>query len=245
MKAMILAAGLGTRLRPLTNYQPKAMVEVNGMPLIEIVIRRLKYFGFNDIIINVHHFAGQILDFLEKKNNFGIKITISDERDQILETGGGLKKAATFFDEKPFLLCNTDIISDVDLRKMYDTHLKSNALATLVVRKRETSRYFIFNESNILHGWMNVKTGEVKLPRSAVGVFKLLAFSGIHVIDPKIFYLMDQKEGFFSIIGIYLESIKDHQIIGFQHDDGLWLDVGKRENLNEASGIIDQIALAP
>ncbi len=244
MKAMILAAGLGTRLRPLTNYQPKAMVEVNGIPLIEFVIRRLKYFGFDDIIINVHHFADQITNFLEKKNNFDINITISDERDKILETGGGLKKAATFFNDEPFLLCNTDILSDIDLRKMYDTHLRSNALATLAVRKRETSRYFIFNDSNILHGWMNIKSGEIKIFRNSKGIFKMLAFSGIHIINPEIFDFMNQKEGFFSIIDIYLEAIQNHTIMGFQHDDGLWLDVGKRISLEEASRIIDEIPLA-
>jgi NDP-sugar pyrophosphorylase family protein len=244
MKAMILAAGLGTRLRPLTNYQPKAMVEVNGMPLLEIVIRRLKYFGFDDIIINVHHFADQITNFLEKKNNFDVNITISDERDKILETGGGLKKAAPFFKKEPFLLCNTDILCDIDLRKMYDTHLKSEALATLAVRKRETSRYLIFNESNVLHGWMNVQSGEIKIFRNSKGLFKMLAFSGIHIVNTKIFDLMNQKEGTFSIIDIYLEAIQNHRIIGFQHDDGLWLDVGKRDSLEEAAKIIDQIPLA-
>ena len=235
MKAMILAAGLGTRLRPLTNFQPKAMVEVNGMPLIEIVIRRLKKYGFDDIIINVHHFAGQITKFLKKKNNFGVNIVISDERDQILETGGGLKKAASFFNNEPFLLCNTDILSDIDLGKVYQSHIVSNALATVVVRKRDTSRYFIFDESNTLHGWMNAKSGEIKMPRTAQGNFKMLAFSGIHIIDPEIFTLMEEKEGFFSIIDIYLEAAQNHVIKGFQRDDGLWLDVGKRENLRRGS----------
>jgi NDP-sugar pyrophosphorylase family protein len=214
------------------------------MPLLEIVIRRLKHFGFDDIIINVHHFADQITNFLKKKNNFGINITISDERDKILETGGGLKKAASFFTKEPFLLCNTDILCDVDLRKMYDAHLKSNALATLAVRKRDTSRYLIFNENNVLHGWMNVKSGEIKIFRNSRGLFKMLAFSGIHIVGSKIFELMDQKEGSFSIIDIYLDAIQNHKIIAFQHDAGLWLDVGKRESLEEASRIIDQIPLA-
>ena len=243
MKAMILAAGLGTRLRPLTNFQPKAMVEVNGTPLIEFVIRRLKYFGFDDIIINVHHFADQITNFLKKKNNFDIKISISDESDQILETGGGLRKAAPFFGDKPFLLCNTDVLSDVDLRKMYDAHLKSDALATLVVRKRESSRYLIFNESNVLHGWMNVRSGEIKITRSSQGTYKMLAFSGIHVISPEIFSLLDQKESTFSIIDVYLEAAQKHKIVGFEHNEGIWLDVGKRESLEKAIGIIDQIPL--
>lgn len=244
MKAMILAAGLGTRLRPLTNYQPKAMVEVNGKPLIEIIIRRLKKYGFNDIIINVHHFADQITKFLKKKNNFGVNIMISDERDQILETGGGLKKAASFFNDEPFLLCNTDILSDVDLGKVYQAHITSKALATLVVRKRATSRYFIFDESNTLYGWMNVKSGEIKMPRSAHGNFKMLAFSGIHIISPEIFDLMKEKEGFFSIIDVYLEAANSQLIKGFEHNDGLWLDVGKRENIVEAAKIIDLIPLA-
>ena len=244
MKAMILAAGLGTRMRPLTNFQPKAMVEINRMPLLEVVIRRLKYFGFDDIIINVHHFADQITNFLEKKNNFGVRITISDETDQILETGGGLKKAANFFNDEPFLLCNTDIICDIDLRKMYEHHTSSKALATLAVRKRETSRYFIFDESNVLYGWMNFKTGDIKLPRKAQGDFKMLAFSGIHIVNPEIFDLMNQKERQFSIVDVYLEAAKTHKIIGFQHDDGIWMDVGKRENLEEASEIVELIQLS-
>jgi len=244
MKAMILAAGLGTRMRPLTNFQPKAMVEINGMPLLEVVIRRLKYYGFDDIIINVHHFADQITNFLEKKNNFGVKITISDERDQILETGGGLKKAANFFNDEPFLLCNTDIICDIDLRKMYEHHISSKALATLAVRKRETSRYFIFDESNVLYGWLNFKTGDIKLPRNAQGHFKMLAFSGIHIVNPVIFDLMNQKEGHFSIVDVYLEAAKTHKIMGFQHDDGIWMDVGKRESLEEASEIVELIQLS-
>lgn len=241
---MILAAGIGTRLRPITNYQPKAMVEVSGMPLLEIAIRRLKYFGCEDIIINVHHFTDTILKFLKKKNNFDINIAISDERDQILETGGGLKKAASFFDDKPFLLYNTDILSDVDIQKLYDTHLKSDALATLVVRKRETTRYLIFDELNVLHGWMNTKSGEIKITSNSKGIFKMLAFSGIHVINPEIFSLMAQKEGAFSIIDFYLEVMENHKILGFQHDDGLWLDIGKKESLEKASEIIAQIPLA-
>ncbi len=244
MKAMILAAGLGTRLRPLTDYQPKALVEIKEIPLLEIAIRRLKLFGFDDIIINVHHFAELITCFLKKKNNFGINITISDESDQILETGGGLKKAAHFFDDQPFLLYNTDVLCDVDLLELYKTHLRSEALATLLVRQRETTRYFIFDESDDLQGWMNIKTGEIKIPGIRQNTFQMLAFSGVHVISPEIFNLMEFKSGSFSIIDVYLDAIPSHKIKGFQHNEGIWLDAGKTENLERAAQIVDQIPLA-
>jgi len=146
MKAMIFAAGKGTRLQPLTNDIPKALVKVNNITLLEIIINKLKHFGFNDIIINVHHFAEQIKDFLNKNNNFGIKITISDESSLLLETGGGLKKAAWFFDDnKPFLIHNVDILSDINLSELYDFHIQSQSLATLAVMHRITSRYFLFD----------------------------------------------------------------------------------------------------
>lgn len=241
MKAMIFAAGLGTRLRPLTNDRPKALVEVNDMPLLEIVIRRLKHFGFQDIIINIHHFGDLIVDFLKKKNNFGIKIEISDERDLLLETGGGLKKAAWFFDkETPFLVCNADILTDLDLKKFYDFHLKNNGLATLAVRNRPTSRYLLFDENNHeLAGWTNEKTGEYKWSKLTQKVLKR-AFSGIHIIDPKIFELMPNKDKF-SIIEVYLEAAKNHSIFGYLHDEDIWLDVGKPESLAKAKGIISSV----
>ncbi|MCR9285841.1 MAG: nucleotidyltransferase family protein [Bacteroidetes bacterium] len=243
MKAMIFAAGLGTRLRPLTNDRPKALVEINGKPLLEIAIRRLKYFGFQEIIINIHHFGELILDFLKKNNDFGITIEISDERDLLLETGGGLKKATSFFDDgMPFLVCNADILTNLNLKELYDFHLKNNPLATLAVRNRKTSRYLLFNEKNKeLVGWENQKTGEVRWSKPSKEIVHW-AFSGIHVIDPKIFELMPNQT-IFSIIEVYLSAAKEHSILGFLHDNNIWLDVGKPESLAKAQHIIDKINL--
>jgi len=243
MKAMILAAGLGTRLRPLTNDRPKALVEVKGIPLLEIVIRRLKHFGFRDLIINTHHFAQQIHDFLAARQLFDLNIAISHEVEQPLETGGGLKKAAWFFEDgQPFLLCNTDILSDIDLHHFYRTHQASNALATLAVRQRSTSRYLIFDKNPSLSGWLNVKTGAIKMSRPVVGDLQLLAFSGLHIIDPQIFQWFPEQQKF-SIIDVYLEAAKTHPILAYQHDDSHWLDVGKPHNLEAAAKIIHDILL--
>ena len=233
---MILAAGLGTRLRPLTNDKPKALVEVSGIPLLEIAITKLKSFGVKDIIINVHHFAGQIESFLSRKNNFNINIQISDERKSLLETGGGLNKAAWFFDDnQPFLLYNADILCNLDLKKLYEAHLNQpGALATLVVSFRPTSRYLIFNDKNLLCGWINVKTGEIKMPRSSTQL-QLKAFSGIHVISPEIFDRMPKKETPFSIINTYLDAASTHDIYAFEESKMIWLDVGKKENLKSAA----------
>jgi mannose-1-phosphate guanylyltransferase len=245
MKAMILAAGLGTRLRPLTDSRPKALVEVGQMPLLEIVIRRLKYFGFTDIIINVHHFAEQIIHFLERNDRFGIRIEISDERNQLLDTGGGLKKAMHFFDDdQPFLLCNTDILSNIDLHTFYEAHLQSpGALATLAVRRRESSRYFIFNEQQMLHGWVNVNTGEMIAARHQGRHFQLQAFSGFHIISPMIFRLMPSNN-VFSIIDIYLDAAAHHPIMAYAHDDDFLLDVGKVNALKEAEELVKKLNLA-
>ena len=163
MKAMIFAAGMGTRLKPLTDTMPKALVPINGKPMLEHIILKLKNSGFTQIVINIHHLGQQIIDFLAENNNFGIDIIISDERDYLMDTGGGIKKAKSFFTGKePFLIHNVDIISNVDLKKLYEKHLETNPLATLLVSKRETSRYLLFNKENKLCGWRNLETGEVK-----------------------------------------------------------------------------------
>jgi NDP-sugar pyrophosphorylase family protein len=241
MKAMIFAAGLGTRLRPHTNDKPKAMVPINGMPLLEIAIRRLKKFGFRQIIVNVHHFAHLIEDFIDTNNAFGIDITISDERELLLETGGGLKKAAAFFGNEPFLVCNTDILNDLDLKAFYDFHQQSNAIATLAVRNRSTSRYLIFNHEKHLVGWRNIKTGEEKWSRTA-DKHEDWAFSGIHVIDPKIFAFMPDK-AVFSIIDVYLKAAQTEIIQAFPHNNSIWLDVGKPHALEEATQLLPQIEM--
>ena len=238
MKAMLFAAGLGTRLRPLTNDRPKALVEVNGMTLLEIVIRRLVHFGFTDIVVNVHHFADLVEDVLKKNQGFGANIMISDERNQVLETGGGLKKAHPFFEgNEPFLVHNVDIITNLDLKKIYDYHLNNNALATLAVRKRSTSRYFIFSGKMQLRGWQNIKTGEIKMSKRSVGKMGSYAFSGIHVISPRFFDLLEET-GKFSIVQPYLRLAKTEHIQGFDHSDTIWVDVGKHESLATAGHVL-------
>ncbi|MDR1699547.1 MAG: NTP transferase domain-containing protein, partial [Prevotellaceae bacterium] len=185
MKAMIFAAGLGTRLKPLTDNKPKALVEIAGKPLLEHVINKLTAAGFNEIIINVHHFADQIIDFVKQKNNFGVRLEISDERQMLLDTGGGVQKAAWFFDDgKPFLLHNVDILSDINLQTLYANHLETGAEATLAVNSRVTSRYLFFDRTMRMRGWTNETTGEIKPPGTEIDkTWEKLAFSGIHVIS--------------------------------------------------------------
>jgi NDP-sugar pyrophosphorylase family protein len=240
MKAMIFAAGLGTRLRPLTNDRPKALVEVNGTPLLEFTIRRLIHFGVRDIIINVHHFADKIHAFLQENDNFGIHIVTSHEVEKPLETGGGLKKAAWFFKgNEPFIVCNADIISNIDLKKMYDTHIQSKAMATYAIQTRDTSRYMLHDTEGALCGWMNIKTKTIKMGRlsSELGMY---SFSCFHVIDPRIFKTTPDED-FFTIIDWYLRICKKHRIMGYRHDDDIWCDIGKPETLEEAADILKQI----
>ncbi len=231
MKAFLLAAGLGTRLLPLTEDKPKALVEINGKTLLELAVTKLKRHGFNQIIINVHHFSDKIIDYLQKKNNFDIEIEISDERDLLLDTGGGLKKVSWFFHEpEPFLIYNVDILSDIDLNELYEFHKTADAIITLAVQQRNDSRCFIFNDENVLIGWTNRKTHEEKITREPNGQKHLLSFSGIHVVDPKIFELMPD-ENVFSIIDLYLNVSAKYNITSFMHDDSIWHDVGKKESL--------------
>lgn len=245
MKAMLFAAGLGTRLRPFTNDRPKALVEVNGAPLLEIAVRRLKAAGCEELIVNVHHFAEQIVGFLKKKDHFGIHIAVSDERDLLLDTGGALKKAAWFFDDgQPFLVCNVDALTDLPLLPLYQQHLRSGALATLAIRHRKTSRYFLFDENNQLCGWRNVKTGETlwckeNQPERMATSHRAVewAFSGIHAISPAIFGLLPEKE-VFSFIEVYLKAGGTCRIEGYIHDEGYWLDVGTPESLARASQLM-------
>ncbi len=230
---MIFAAGLGTRLGPLTDDKPKALVTIKGKPLLEIVIERLIHYGFDQIIVNVHHFADLVEAFLLSKAHFGINITISDERKLLLDTGGGLQHASWFFDDhKPFLVHNVDIISTLDLGQLYEYHLASNALASLASRDRSSSRYLLYDQQLQLCGWKNVRTGETRMSRP-VDNLQPYAFSGIHVIDPKIFPLIRQS-GVFSIIEVYLALAKNHLIQAYPHTEDEWLDVGKPENLSKA-----------
>ncbi len=234
MKAMIFAAGLGTRMKPLTDTMPKALVPVNGIPLLEMVIRRLIYFGIKDIIINVHFMADQIEDFLLKKNNFGINIVISDEREKILETGGGLKKAQWFFDDKkPFLVCNTDILCDINITELQAQHSRNQSIATLAVQKRTTSRYLLFDEKNNLSGWLNTKSGEVKLSRNDARKLQMQAFSSFQILETKIFDYLPKEQEVFSTIDLFLSVSEKETIKGYE-TTAKWLDVGTPQNIAQA-----------
>lgn len=237
MKAMILAAGLGTRLRPLTNDRPKALVEVAGQTLLAITLARLREVGIGEVIINVHHFADMVDDYLKAKANFGMRIELSRE-DILLDTGGGLKKAAWFFLEdsgahrEPFILHNVDVISDIDLGCMLEAHHANDALATLAVQHRETSRYLLFDEELQLSGRRTARSGQEKEERvRSSTMVRPLAFSGIHVISPRIFRKMSE-EGVFSIVDCYLRLAgQGEKILGFRADEYNWRDLGKSENI--------------
>lgn len=239
MKAMIFAAGIGKRLRPLTEEMPKALVPVNGKPILEHIILKLKAAGFHHVVINIHHFGQQIIDFLVANDNFGIKIQISDERDYLLDTGGGLKKAAGILDSnEPFLVHNVDIISNIDLKALYDYHINKNgnSLATLLVSERETSRYLLFNKQNKLCGWHNHETGEVKTYYPDFDPMQYIeyAFGGVHVISPKIFEWMEEWTGKFPIINFYLSICAKTNIMANPAEELTLFDVGKHESLIEA-----------
>ena len=242
MKAMIFAAGLGTRLKPFTDHMPKALVPVAGKPMLEHVINKLKSAGVDEIVINVHHFAQQIIDFLKEKDNFGIKIWISDETEELLETGGGIKKAAPFFNE-PFLVHNADILSNVDLKDMYDYHLTNGNDATLLVSSRKTVRYLLLDDTNRLRGWVNKETLQTK-PEGFIyqpEVQKEYAFGGIHIISPTLFkYMGNQWTGKFSIMDFYLQTCKEAQLGGYIKEDLQLIDIGKPEMLAKAEEFIHQ-----
>jgi NDP-sugar pyrophosphorylase family protein len=241
MKAMVLAAGLGTRLRPLTNNRPKALVEVGGRTLLEITLARLRVFGVREVIINVHHFADLVVEYLRANNNFGMRVEISRE-DLLLDTGGGLKKAAHFFLEdssgsgkdQPFILHNVDVISTIDLQHMAEFHLDNQALATLAVQDRETSRYLLFDDALQLCGRRMGRDGKPEMVRAQSQV-QALAFCGIHVISPRLLSMMTE-DGAFSIIPAYLRlAAQGETILGFRADEYAWRDLGTPEQLMAAA----------
>ena len=240
MNAMIFAAGLGTRLRPLTNDRPKAMVEVAGKPLLQHQIEKLKQAGFDHIVINIHHFGQQIIDFLSQNDNFGLDIRISDERDLLLDTGGGIRKALSLFDnDDPILIHNVDIISDIDVKSLYESH---KGIATLAINQRKTSRYLIFNQKMQMQGWTNIQTGEVKpsslLDYESNGLLRF-AFSGIHIVDKKIAkYLNKREEDVFPIMDFYISLCQQEQINGIDMTGHKWVDCGNPEHLDYAKDII-------
>jgi NDP-sugar pyrophosphorylase family protein len=237
MKAMILAAGLGTRLRPLTDDRPKALVEVAGHALLEISLRRLREFGIRDVIVNVHHFPGMLVDYLKTHDSFGMRIEVSHE-EILLDTGGGLKKAAWFFldDSKngdlPFILHNVDVISTIDIERMVRFHKEQQALATLAVQNRETSRYLLFDEQGALCGRRRGPDGELQMARPAEQTLPL-AFSGVHVISPRFLTLMTEQ-GAFSIIDSYLRlAAQGEKIVAFRADEFYWRDLGTPESITQ------------
>lgn len=233
MKAMLFAAGLGTRLRPFTDKHPKALAVVNGKTLLQRNIEYLRSFGITDFVINVHHFAEQIRDLLIQKNNFGVHIQISDETDEVLETGGGLAKAQKFLGNMPFLVMNVDILTDLDIFKLTEFHHANEPLVTLAVSGRESSRKLLFEKNMLLKGWRNLKTGEEII--ASEKYLKELAFSGIHIINPEIFKKMPSS-GKFSIMTTYMELMKTEKILGYDHSGGILVDVGRPESVLEAEG---------
>ncbi len=243
MKAMIFAAGLGTRLRPLTDNCPKALVKVAGRPMLEHVIRHLISYGFTDIVVNIHHFGQQIIDFLEANDNFGADIKISDERGELLDTGGGILKARPLLDDgQPFLVHNADIMTDLNLADFYNWHLAHNADASVLVANRKTSRYFVFSPDRRLQGWENVNTGETRPVGFAPSEGQLqLAFGGVHVISPSIFDALNgySSEAKFSITPFYVDSCQQLKIMGYTPDTAYrWFDIGSPEKLAQAENAL-------
>ena len=229
MKAMILAAGLGKRLGDVTKKVPKALVEINGKSILQIAVEKVTSHGFDDVIVNVHHFAGLVekeIEFLTKK---GFRISVSDERELLLETGGGLYKARWFFDSNPFLIYNADIITDLDLTSLYSFHIENKGLASLAVRNRPGNRFFLVDSEGIVRGWCNKATGEEIITGIRQDSLSELAFSGIHVVNPEIFSYMN--DGIYTMTSLYLKLAAEHKISTFRHDEGFWADIGTPENL--------------
>jgi NDP-sugar pyrophosphorylase family protein len=245
MKAMILAAGLGTRLKPFTDHHPKALAVVNGKPLLQRNIEYLQAYGIYEVVVNVHHFADQIIDAIEKNNGWGSNVTISDESDEVLETGGGLLRAKAYFEsEAKWLVMNADILTDLDLGKMleadkaFDALSEGEMVATLAVTNRATSRNLIFNTAGTLCGWRNNTTNEEKwanpLKDPSMAVPK--AFSGIQIVHANFFEALS-LQGKFSLIDAYLQIAQHYAIHFYDHSDGILLDVGKPESLEKAAGL--------
>ncbi len=241
MRALIFAAGLGTRFKPWTDEHPKALALVNGKSLLQRNIEYLQQYGIREVIVNIHHFAEQIIRAVEENKGWGSAVAFSDEREEVLETGGGLKKAGWYFQDGPFVVINADILTDLDLGSMMEAHRAAQPLATLAVTGRVTDRNFLFSPDMELRGWRNLKTGEEKgaaLTMSAPEKALLLpkAFSGVHIIEPLIFPLI-KREGRFSIVDLYLDLAKGHPIRGFDHSRSRLVDVGKPESVALAESL--------
>jgi MurNAc alpha-1-phosphate uridylyltransferase len=232
MKAMILAAGKGTRMGKITDSIPKVLVDINGKSLLRIAVERCTEAGFDDIIINVHHFAGMVEDEIAGMNRMGFHITVSDERKRLMETAGGLYKVRHFFGKEPFLLYNADIITDFPIAELLSLHLEKKGLAALAVRHREGNRYFLVSREGLIRGWCNISTGERIIAGDEDENLSEIAFSSIHIINPEIFNYM--SEGVYTMTALYLQLARDHKIHTLLHDEGYWFNVGTPEILEEA-----------
>jgi MurNAc alpha-1-phosphate uridylyltransferase len=239
MKAMIMAAGKGTRLGKITETIPKVLVDINGKSLLQRALETCVLHGFDDIIINVHYMADMVEEEIRRLNRSGYRITVSDERDLLLENGGGLYKARDFFDKEPFLMYNADIVTDLNISALCQYHKKNNGLATLAVRNREGNRFLLVNSEGVLRGWCNKATGEKIIPGNDSEKLSEIAFSSMQIIDPKIFNYM--KEGIYTIVTLYLELVSSHKIVTYRYDDGYWFNVGTPENLENVREFLKKI----
>jgi NDP-sugar pyrophosphorylase family protein len=234
MKAMILAAGLGTRLRPLTNDKPKALVPFMGVPMLEIIIQRLLAAGVDSIVVNIHHYARQVIAFMESRNYYNDRVILSDESDMLMDTGGGLLKARPDLeDDKPFILHNVDVYTNLDIKKLYDHHQKNDALITLAVTGRQTSRSLLFDQDGYLAGWKHNQTGERKVVRDTPGTLRAFANSCVHVLDQD-FFKFNRLKGIMSLTDIYLDLAAEHNIASFVHSEDFWYNLGLLESFREA-----------
>ena len=229
MKAMIMAAGKGTRLGKITETIPKTLLDINGKSLLRLAVENCAASGFDDIIINIHHLADQVEEEIERLKKDGYKITVSDERDKLLETGGGLYKARDFFDNNPFMLYNADTLTDLDISVLYRYHLDMKGLATLAVRNRAGERFFLVDREGLLKGWCNKATGEKIIAGEETETMMEIAFSGRHIINPEIFNYM--SEGVYTMTALYLHLADSHKIVTYREDGGYWLTVGTPEDL--------------
>lgn len=237
LQGMIFAAGLGTRFKPWTDHHPKALAVVKGKSLLQHNVEYLQQYGITNVVVNVHHFADQIVQAIENNKGWGSNITISDETDVVLETGGGLIKAAPYFLAETIVVINVDIMTDLDLGRMIDFHIQQKPISTLAITNRTTSRYFLFDDTDTLCGWRNTKTGEEKIARQAAQ-YHQKAFSGIHVIDKKLLTTIRQQ-GKFSMVDVYLDLAANHTIKGFDHSGSRFIDVGKPESVAQAEKLFD------
>jgi N-acetyl-alpha-D-muramate 1-phosphate uridylyltransferase len=237
VKAMIFCAGLGTRFKPWTDTHPKALAIVNGKSLLQRNVEYLQKYDIWDIVVNVHHFADQIIDAIDKSKGWGSNITISDEKDEVLETGGGLMKARKYLEGDTFLTINVDILTDANLKYFLATHQQENSLITLAITNRKTSRYLLFNKYNRLCGWRNIQTREERIALEAKDMFEK-AYSGLAIFEPGVFDLITLQHKF-SLIDVYLSLAHDNKIAGFDHSESKLLDVGKPESVELAERLFE------